>query len=276
MDVTHAFLYQEDDTPLHHLDPRAKLVLALSLVVFLWIRREVWVLLLALLPLAALIRVGRLGRGLRGLLRTYVLLGVLLVPLNALLYSLYGQAPAEPAALLSLTPAGTPLLGHLFITADGLARSVSVFLRLVLMLLAMSVFFMTTELDAIQALLLKLRVPMVLVLTLGFAFRLMPFLAEEVRRIREAQAARGLDARSGGLLRRYWKAVVPVVMPLVVSALRRALRFAEALEARATFAHPRRSQSLTLRFEGRDMAVASVAAALLGISVLLLRLQPVV
>lgn len=275
MDVTHAFLYQEGDTPVHRLDPRAKAVLTLSLILFLWIRGELWVLLLALPPLVALVLVGRLGRPLRGLARAYLVLAALLLPLNAILFSVYGTGAASGGGVLvSLTPVGTPLLGHLFVTVDGVGRSVSVYLRLVLALLAMSLFFMTTELDEVQALLLKLRVPATFVLTLGFTFRLIPLLAEEVRRIREAQAARGLDARAGGFLGRYWRAVVPVVMPLMVSALRRALLFAEALEARATFAHPRRTQSVTLRLGGRDVAVATLAVALLGVAVLLLRVQP--
>lgn len=269
-----AFRFKDADTPLHGLDPRAKIALAGSLILFLWIRPDLRVLLLAIPPLLFLVNLGGLWRDLAGSARTYLILGIILLPLNALLYSVY--APGDAArVLVTLTPHETPLLGRLIITWGALELSVVVYIRLVLMLLTASVFIMTTSLDQVQALLLKLRFPSFFILTLGFAFRFIPTIAEEAQRIREAQMARGLELQRGWAIRRYWRAIVPLVMPLMVSALRRSLLFAEALEARATFAHPRRTWSIDLAFKPRDVAVALASAAFFGMSLFFLRLQPV-
>lgn len=272
-----AFRYREGDTLLHRLDPRAKLVVIGALVVFLWLRPELPILALALLPLAVLAALGRLGRALAGALPTYLLLALVLVPLNALLHAHYGPGGVgEVDVLLRLAPPSTPLLGELLLTREGLTFSLVVYLRLALMLAIVSVFVLTTDLDTIEALLYRLRVPPFFVLTLGFAFRFLPTLAEEAERIREAQRARGLDLQKGGPIRRTWNALVPLLFPLVVSVLRRSLRLAEALETRGTFAHPRRTVLTELRFRTQDTLASLSALGCLGASVLLLLLWPVV
>ncbi len=276
MDAFTAFQYREGHTLLHRLDPRAKLLMAISLILFLWIRRDLEVMLLAVPPLVLLIASGGLWRDLRGSLRAYLLLGLVLLPLNALIHSVYGPLNGEEATiLLTMTPEGTPILGALSITQQAVEFSLTIYIRLVLMLVTVSVFIMATSLDEIQTLLFKLRFPYFFVLTLGFAFRFIPTLAGEGQRIREAQMARGLDPTRGGLLRRHWRAVVPLVMPLMVSVLRRSLLFAEALEARATFVQPRRTLLTDLAFKRRDVAVVSASLAFLGISFAFLLVQPV-
>ncbi|MFQ5838491.1 MAG: energy-coupling factor transporter transmembrane component T family protein [Thermoplasmata archaeon] len=276
MDALTAFHYREGNTILHRLDPRAKLLLSVSLILFLWIRTDLQVLLLAVPPLTLLIALGRLRRDLQGALRVYILLGLILLPLNGLLYSIYAPIDSEDLVIvLTITGEGTPILGELFITREALEFSLVIYIRLILILLAVSIFIMTTNLDEIQALLFKLRFPYLFVLTLGFAFRFIPTLAEEAERIREAQMARGLDPGSGSLLRRYWKAIIPMFFPLMVSVLRRSLLFAEALEARATFVHPRRTVLTDLSFKGRDVAAVTASLAFLGVSFLLLYLRPI-
>ncbi|MEE9593017.1 MAG: energy-coupling factor transporter transmembrane component T, partial [Thermoplasmata archaeon] len=231
---------------------------------FLWLWRDLSVILLALLPLAALVIIGRLGRALAGSLRIYVWLGLLLVPLNALLHSAFTFPPSQADVLVTLTAPGTPLLGELAITREALAFSLLIYARLVLMLVATSVFFLTTSLDDLEALLLSLRVPYFFVLTLSLAFRFVPTLADEARRIREAQMARGLDLESGGAFRRRWRAVMPLLLPLFVSVLRRSVRLGEALEARATFAYPTRTNTVDLAVRPGDVAVSIAAVALLA------------
>lgn len=271
-----AFRFREDDTPLHRIDPRAKLLVALALFLFLWMRTELHILALAAVPLLALIHVGRLGRRLVPSLRFYGLLGLLMVPGNALLHSLYAPvAGPEPSVWLRLTAPGTFLVGELFLTQEAVGFSLWVYVRLVLMLVTVSLFVMSTDLDQVEALLYRLRFPDFFVLTLGFALRFLPTLAEEAERIREAQWARGLDPRAGGPLRRTWKALVPLLMPLVVNVLRRSLHLAEALEARATFVHPRRGSLTELTFRRGDAVVSLSALLFLGLSFTLLVVWPV-
>ncbi len=271
-----AFRYRERDTLLHRLDPRAKLLLSISLILFLWIRADLEVILLAGPPLILLIAVGRLWGDLRGSLRVYLILGLILLPLNSLLYSIYAPTPDENSVIfLTITQKGTPILGELFITRQAVEFSLTIYLRLIFMLLTVSTFIRTTSLDEIQALLFKLHFPYFFVLTMGFAFRFMPTWAEEAQRIREAQMVRGLDLNTGGFLRRYWKAVVPLVMPLLVSVLRRSVMFAVALEVRATFVQPRRTLMVEPVFKKADVAVVSTSLAFLGVSFVFLLLRPI-
>ncbi|MFQ5907751.1 MAG: energy-coupling factor transporter transmembrane component T family protein [Thermoplasmata archaeon] len=259
-----AFRYRKGETPLHRLDPRAKLVVVASLILFLWLWMDLRAVLVVLLPLGILIAVGRVGGALVGSLRIYALLALFLVPLNAFLHSIYTYPPGQAAVILSLTPPGTPLLGELAITREALLFSLVVYARIVLMLVTASVFFLTTSLDDVEGLLLSLRAPYFFVLTLSLAFRFIPILADEARRIREAQMARGLDLETGGPLRRRWRAVMPLLLPLFVSVLRRSVRLGEALEARATFAYPTRTNSVDLVVRPGDVAVSVAAVTLLS------------
>ncbi|MEE9268482.1 MAG: energy-coupling factor transporter transmembrane component T [Thermoplasmata archaeon] len=261
-----AFRYQGADTPLHRLDPRSKLLIVAALILFLWLWWDLAVVLLALVPLTILVLVGRLGRPLVGSLRLYALLGLLLVPLNVLLHSALTFPPGQAEVLMTLTPPDTPLLGGLAITREALTFSLVVYARLVLMLVATSVFFLTTGLDDLEALLLSLRVPYFFVLTLSLAFRFLPMLGEEATRIREAQVARGLDLETGGRLRRLWRAGIPLLFPLFVSVLRRSVRLGEAMEARATFAYPTRTNAVDLVMGPADVGVAVVTLALLALA----------
>lgn len=275
MNALKAFQFSEGDTFLHRLDPRAKLVLTLSLVVYLWLRADLLVMLLAIPPLALVVGVGGVWRDTRGSLRAYAILAVVLIPLNVIFHSKYTPPGVDEAILVTIADPGTPLVGGLYITWEAVEFSLMVYLRLVLMLVAASIFLMTTSLDDLQALLLKFRFPYFFVLTLGFAFRFVPTLAEEAQRIREAQMARGLELQKGNVLRRYWKSVIPMIFPLMVSALRKALLFAEALEARATFVNPRRTSLVVLRFRGSDAVAVSLSIILLSVALYYIVIQPV-
>ncbi len=237
-----------------------------GLVVFLWLWWELGVVLLALIPLTLLILIGRLGRPLAGAIRLYALLGLLLVPLNALLHSAFTFPPGQSDVLLTFAASGVPLLEGLVITRGALEFSLLVYARLVLLLMATSIFFLTTSLDDLEALLLSLKVPYFFVLTLSLAFRFLPTLGEETTRIREAQMARGLDLESGSRLRRLWRAGIPLLLPLFVSVLRRSVRLGEAMEARATFAFPNRTNTVDLKVRRRDVGVVVATIGLLAVA----------
>ncbi len=276
MDVISAFQYKERDTLLNRLDPRSKLLMVFSIILFLWLSGDLRVMAFGLIPVSILVIAGKLWGDLRGALRLYFILGVLLVPLNSLLHSIYSPIEGgSSTVLLQITRAGTPILGELFITQEALEFSVVIYSRLVLMLVVLSVFTMTTSLDKLEALLFKLRFPYFFVLTLSFTFRFIPTIVLEAQRIREAQMARGLDPRRGGFFRRHWNGVVPILLPLAVSTLRRSIRFAEALEARGTFAFKERTTVLRLNFQRLDAAIASASLVLLVSGLFLVRVFPV-
>ena len=104
---------------------------------------------------------------------------------------------------------------------------------------------------------------------MSIALRFIPTLIEETDKIMSAQKARGADFESGGLVQRA-KALIPLLVPLFVSAFRRADELATAMECRCYHAGEGRTRMKELRFAPRD-AVALVLCALLIAAVSVLR-----
>ncbi len=174
-------------------------------------------------------------------------------------------------------------LGFLKITRQGILNSVFVTLRIILLILASSTLTFSTSptqlTDALERLLKPLGVLHVPVhefaMMMTIALRFVPTLLEETDKIMSAQKARGADMESGGLVQRI-KALVPVLIPLFVSAFRRAFDLATAMESRCYHGGKGRTKMKILRFEGSDwLVLASMALVLAGCVALNLWLGPV-
>ena len=112
----------------------------------------------------------------------------------------------------------------------------------------------------------KIHVPVQeIAMMMSIALRFIPILAEEVNKIIDAQLARGAEFDSGGLIKKA-KGMVPILVPLFVSAFRRASDLATAMEARCYQGGPGRTKMNPLKYENRDKAAYFVILAyLLGI-----------
>ncbi len=167
-----------------------------------------------------------------------------------------------------------------FITVTKEAIYYTIFLaaRLFLLVLASSLLTLTTTpvslADGIESLLcpLKLiRFPVhELALIMSIALRFIPILTDETGRIMNAQKARGADFESGGLFKRI-KAVLPILIPLLISAFRRADELGEAMDARCYSGSKVRTKYKKLTFTWRDLLAALLGAGLLT-GVILLRI----
>lgn len=107
-----------------------------------------------------------------------------------------------------------------------------------------------------------------LALIMSIALRFIPTLIEETNRIISAQKARGADFESGNIVKRV-KAVIPVLIPLLISAFRRADELGDAMDARCYTGSKKRTKYKKLKFGVRDLAVALIFAALIAGVVLL-------
>jgi energy-coupling factor transport system permease protein len=136
----------------------------------------------------------------------------------------------------------TPLVDWKFITiyTEGIRNAVMMLLRLLSLVLGSSVIisFTTSPLeltDAIESLLSplkKIKVPVhEFAMMMSIALRFIPTLIEETNKIISAQKARGADFESGNIIKRL-KALIPILIPLFVSAVRRAEELADAMECR--------------------------------------------
>ena len=239
---------------LHRLDPRVKLVSTLLYLISLFLFRSMAGYLAAPLFLIGVIRASKVPFGyiVKGLKPVVMLLMITVV------FNLFLKKEGE-------------VLVHVWrltITTVGLRNAVYMAVRLIYLIIGSSLMTFTTtpnELtDGIEALLAplnKLRVPVhEVAMMMSIALRFIPILLEETDKIMKAQQARGADFESGNIMQRA-KAMIPILVPLFVSAFRRANDLAMAMEARCYRGGEGRTKMKPLRYRGRDLTAYVVMFA---------------
>ncbi len=248
--------YIPRESPVHHLDPRTKIAAVTVLTVAIFVVRDFGgygLLTLFLLGVVLLSRipVGYLLRGLRPVLFLLLLTVVL---------NVFFSGISEGTVVFRLGP--------LVATREGIFRALFIGYRLVALVLTTSLLTFTTSpvelTDGIERILRPLRrlgVPAhELAMMMTIALRFIPTLLEETEKIMKAQMARGAEFERGNILRRA-RALVPVLVPLFVSAFRRADELALAMEARCYRGGEHRTRMKQLRFAARDAIAVAVTIA---------------
>ena len=255
--------YFPGDTLAHRLDPRTKILLVVLYIVALFCAKSLLAYGILAMTLAVCVRISKVGlkslvRGLKPVVFILIFTGVL---------------------NLFFTPGGRTLAewGVLRITEDG-ARN-ALFMMLRIMLLIMGTFLMTYTTspirltDGLEQLLGGLKrfhVPVhELAMIMSIALRFIPTLIEETDKIMSAQKARGADFDSGGVIQKA-KALIPILVPLFVSAIRRATELAVAMECRCYHGGEGRTKLHVLKYEGRDY-LALVLGAFITAGIIALR-----
>jgi energy-coupling factor transport system permease protein len=152
------------------------------------------------------------------------------------------------------------------LTAAAVETSAAMTLRFVVLVESFSVFFLTTSPDHLGLALEQTRVPYEFAFAFTTAVRFVPVLAEEAQTIMDAQKARGLELEKGGILKRI-RNYVPVLIPLIVSAIRRSLELAEAMESRAWGATKKRTNLYALKLHRGDFALLAITIGVLVVAV---------
>lgn len=255
--------YFPGDTVVHRLDPRTKLLLTIVYIAALFTANNWAGYLLVFLSLAGVMALSRIRpkavlKGLRPLL--FIILFT---------------------AILNLFfTSGEDYIFHwrfLKITGTGLKNAVAMVLRVMLLVSGTFLLTYTTSplaiTDGLERLLnglKKLKVPVYeLSLMMSIALRFIPTLIEETDRILSAQKARGANLETGSLPERA-KALLPMLIPLFVSAFRRADELATAMECRCYNGGQGRTRMKTLKLCRRDAAAFGLGACLMA-GVILLR-----
>ena len=239
--------YYPAESRIHRLDPRVKIVCTLLFLVSLFIQNSLPGYVIATIYLGCVIRLSK-------------------VPLK---YILKGLKPVVILLLftvvmnLFLTDGGETLVqfGIFTITENGLRTSVFMAVRLMYLVAGSSIMTFTTSpnglTDGMEKLLHPLNrfnVPVhEVAMMMSIALRFIPILLEETDKIMKAQQARGADFESGNIIQRA-KAMVPILVPLFVSAFRRANDLAMAMEARCYHGGDGRTKMKPLHYHGRDWA----------------------
>ncbi len=253
----------------HSLDPRLKILFLIGYIVAIFLAQELLALgicaaVLLFAILLARIPLGKVLRAVKGVL----FLVLFTAAVNIFFHGgdkVYWDGPA--------------LLWEwkIFrVTQAGIMLSVFLVLRLFLLVIGSSLLTYTTTpvslTDGIESLLTPLkwvRFPVhELALIMSIALRFIPILMDETERIMNAQKARGASLDSGGPAKRV-KAIVPVLIPLLLSAFRRADELGDAMDARCYSGGKNRTKYKKLRFSWRDLlAFALLAALIAGIVVM--------
>ncbi|MDR0883733.1 MAG: energy-coupling factor transporter transmembrane protein EcfT [Oscillospiraceae bacterium] len=254
--------YYRAASPLHKLDARTKIVLTIALIVSTFFSHS-----FASLGLVAVFSVGIV-------LLSSVPAGMVGRSIRPLLWVLLFTA----AMNLFYQQGGEVLFEWKFITISIKGVYVAIFMavRIICLVIIGALLTYTTTptqlTDAIERLLWplnKIRVPVhTFAMMMTLALRFIPVLLEEIERIMNAQKARGADWETGGLVRRA-KALIPIFVPLLVSAFRRAYDLALAMECRCYMGDGKRTRMNQSRFALRDGVALLVYAAFLAGVILL-------
>ena len=242
--------YYPADSVIHKLDPRVKLVGPIVFIISLFLFRSVSCYILATAVLAALIKVSRVPFKfiVKGLKAIFILM-MITVAFNLFL------TPGE--ALIQIW--------KLTITREGLRISIFMAIRLVFLIIGSSLMTLTTTpnhltdgMESLMGPLKHLKVPVhEIAMMMSIALRFIPILLEETDKIMKAQIARGADFESGNLIRKA-KAMIPLLVPLFISAFHRANDLAMAMEARCYRGGEHRTKMKPLHYEKRDTVAYTI------------------
>ena len=234
--------YFPGDTAAHRLDPRTKLALVVLYIVGLFMAKN-WISygLVFLVTIACMavshIKLKTLTKGLKPL--------IIIIVLTAVLNLFY-------------TP-GTQIIEGVPMTWEGLKKAFLLVMRIMMLISGTFLLTYTTSpialtdgLEKAMSPLKKLRFPVhEMSMMMSMALRFIPTLTEETDKIMSAQKARGADFETGNLLQRA-KALIPILVPLFVSAFRRADELAIAMESRCYHGGEGRTRMKQLKYAARD------------------------
>lgn len=233
----------------HNMDPRAKIVFVIAYIVAIFLADNFFGLAAVTLFLLVAVFLSRvpLGRVLRSV-KMILFLVIFTAVLNLFFYT--GESAYEPLLQWWIVS----------VTWESIVNTIFLAVRLFLLVLGTSLLTLTTTpvslTDGIESLLKPLtfiKVPVhELALIMSIALRFIPTLLDETNRIIAAQKARGADFETGGLIKRA-KAVVPILIPLLVSAFRRAEDLGDAMDARCYSGAKGRTKYKKLTFTWRDL-----------------------
>ena len=233
--------YYPADSSLHRLDPRVKFIGTFLFLISLFVADSFWGYLLATCFLGGIIFLSK-------------------VPIKFMIKGL------KPLFIILL----------ITITVEGVQQAVKIGIRLIYLVIGSSVMTLTTTpnqltdgLERILRPLNKIKVPVhEISMMMSIALRFIPILMEETDKIMKAQIARGADFESGNLIQKA-KNMIPLLVPLFISAFRRADDLAMAMEARCYHGGDQRTQMKPLIYERKDYVAYAIVIIYLAADILI-------
>ena len=248
--------YFPANSVIHKCDPRAKLIMLVGFLVIIFCTFNYASLALVVLFTALFVAASKVPA--KFYFKSMKVI-IFIIIVTSILNVFYGS--------------GDPLVqwGIFKITLNGINRAIFVSVRIICLILASSCLTFTTSptelTDAIERLmkpLAKLHFPVhEIAMMMSIALRFIPILIEETDKIMKAQMARGADFESGNIIKKA-KAMIPILVPLFISAFRRANELAMAMEARCYHGSEGRTKMKPLKYSRRDINAYLIIALYLA------------
>jgi len=251
--------YYPVDSPVHRLDPRVKILASMLFIISLFVVEDFYQYLPALFFVVLTVKVS-------GVPISYILKGlkpIMIILIFAFVINIFLTQGEVIYAL-----------GPLHVTKEGIYQAFFMMLRLILLITGTSLLTLTTSpilltdgLESLLSPLKKIGLPAhELSMMMTIALRFIPTLLQETDKIMKAQMARGADFESGNLINRA-KSLIPLLVPLFISAFRRADELAMAMEARCYRGGENRTRLKVLKYTRGDVLAGILLMGYIGLIV---------
>jgi len=243
MSVFDGLKFRRVYSPIHNLDPRIKFVYVCAIFVVAIIFGELLPLIVLFIMQIPFVLLAGVKRQWLRSMRGAAFLATIIFLANFVFAFIGGRAMAE-----------------------SLENAVAMTLRFIVLVESFSIFFLTTSPDHLGLALEQTHIPYEFCFAFTTAVRFVPVLAEEAQTIMDAQKARGLELERGNFLKRI-RNYIPILIPLIVSAIRRSLELAEAMESRAWGATKKRTNLYMLKMHRGDLVLILITVGILATAI---------
>jgi len=250
------------NTIVHNLDPRTKLILMVAYITALFLAKSFLAYIFMFAVLVTCLAISKITPRavLRGLRPIFIIICITVV-LN--IFFIRGETVLFQYHAIVITQEG--ILTAVFMASRLMMLIISTFL----LTYTTSPITLTDGLERMLSPLKKIKLPVhEFAMMMSIALRMIPTLIEETDKIMSAQKSRGADFETGGLIKRA-KAILPLIIPLFISAFRRADELATAMESRCYHGGEGRTKMKVLKFAGRDFIAFLCGAGIIAMVVVL-------
>ncbi len=245
MSIFEGLRFRRVSSPIHGLDPRIKFFYVCIIFVIAVMFSEILILIILFLMQIPFVLLARVQKQWIRSLRGAAFLATIIFGTNLVFRFIYA--------------------GNVLLLTD-IEYASAMTLRFVVLVESFSVFFLTTSPDHLGLALEQSGIPYEFCFAFTTAVRFVPVLAEEAQTIMDAQKARGLELEKGNFLKRI-RNYIPILIPLIISAIRRSLELAEAMESRAWGAIKKRTNLYVLTVQRADYLLILVSLFILIVGV---------
>jgi energy-coupling factor transport system permease protein len=245
MSMFDGFKFRSVSSVVHRMDPRAKFVYVCVLFAVAVMFSQLIPLLVLFIVQMPLVFVARVQKEWLRSMKGSAMFAVIIFGMNLLTLYFYGSYESLSAVI---------------------ERSLALTVRFMVLIESFSVFFLTTSPDLLGLALEQSHVPYELCFAFTTAVRFVPVLADEAQTIMDAQKARGLELEGGNFVKKI-RNYIPILIPLIVNAIRRSLELAETMESRAWGATKNRTNLYVLKIGRKDLYLVLFAVGIMLVSV---------